>query len=238
MPATWFESISDIFFPPVCLICRKRIKSDLLSFPFCVSCSDKVSRVGCFCLRCKGTGLKKLPCSCESRRHLFHKLFGIAWYEGKWRELLHDFKYHSQQHLAQSIGRMLGELLVTAGGKPEFDMVTPVPLHPVREKERGYNQSSLLARRVGKELDIPFKNVISRNRNTLSQTTLSGQDRKVNMSGAFSYTGKTCVKGKKILIIDDIVTTGSTLKEAGRILAEAGAREVCGAVAAIQRKTG
>ncbi len=234
MPVTWMESVLDIFFPPVCLICRTHTGRDWNSYPFCASCREKLSPVGYFCLRCNSNGAEGLPCSCRGGMGAIKKLYGLAWYEGYWREILHNFKYRSKPQMAHSLGSFLGRSLASLDKWPRPDIVTSIPLHPLREKERGYNQSSLLASRAGKELDVPFKPLLSRILNTESQTSLSRKERKINVEGAFIFNGKTIITGKSVLLIDDIFTTGATMQETGRILLSAGAREVNAAVMAIQ----
>lgn len=237
MPATWMESLLDIFFPPTCLLCRTRIRPDEASFPFCSSCRPEVRPAGRYCLRCNSSGADKLPCHCRSGGLVPGRLYGLAWYEGAWRKVLHDLKYGGKPYLARNIGRLLGESLLNLEGWPTPDLVTAIPLFPGKERERGYNQAALLARRVGRELCVHYVPLLVRVRNTVSQTSLSRKERKENISGAFSCVEGGGLRGKRILVIDDIFTTGSTMGEAGRVLAAAGAGEVIAAVAAIQRRT-
>lgn len=238
MPATWLESFLDLFFPPTCLLCRVRISPGVESFPFCSSCLPEVKFAGRYCLKCNSSGVNRLPCHCSRDGSWPGRLFGLAWYEGAWRTLLLDLKYGGKPYLARNIGRLLGESLVDLEEWPAPELVTAIPLFPGRKRERGYNQAALLARRVGRELGVPYKPLLIRVRSTLPQTSLSRQERRENVRGAFSCIEGVRLQGKRVLLVDDIFTTGSTMGEASRALAKAGAGEIVGAVAAIQRKTG
>ncbi len=240
MPVSWIDGFWDIIFPPSCLLCQLRLSADekQQSTPFCERCASRVSPVGWFCLRCKSAGEKGLPCSCYVSRHGLQRLFSLAWYEGEWRKLLHRFKYYSQPQLATPLGRHLAAKLQQDSRWPSADFVSSIPLHPQRYKERGYNQSYLLARRVSSEMKISYAPLLQRVRSTVSQTSLSRRERFANMHGAFAISAKYekfNFKGSSILLIDDIYTTGSTLQEAARVLVGAGAREVNGAVMGLQR---
>lgn len=238
MTASWLESVLDLFFPPTCLLCRVRISPGAESFPFCSSCLPEVKFAGRYCLKCNSSGADGLPCRCRRDGLLPGRFFGLAWYEGAWRKLLLDLKYGGKSYLARSIGRLLGESLQGLGEWPAPELVTAIPLFPGKRRERGYNQAALLARRVGRELGVPYKPLLVRVRSTLPQSSLSRQERRENVRGAFSCIEGVRLRGERILLVDDIFTTGSTMGEASRVLKLAGAGEIVGAVAAIQRKTG
>jgi len=118
----------------------------------------------------------------------------------------------------------------TSGGSlavaPTIDWVVPVPLHPERQGERGYNQSELLAREVARLLRRPWHNFLHRVRPTLSQHGLSARDRRRNVQGAFMLADTRPVCGQRILLIDDILTSGTTADEAGCTLLQSGAATV------------
>jgi len=107
-----------------------------------------------------------------------------------------------------------------------FDLVTAVPLHRVRERERGYNQSELLGRALAFELGIPFAQPVLRHQNTRSQTNLSRQARLDNLSGAFALRRNADVAGKRIIVVDDVFTTGTTVNEVSHVLKAGGASRV------------
>jgi len=114
----------------------------------------------------------------------------------------------------------------------QFDVIVPVPLHPTRQRERGFNQASLLAELLSPRISIPCKRVLKRIRYTTTQTALDRAERMENLHNAFRLRKKADVRGLRVLLIDDVLTTGSTLSECARILKRAGAISVYAATAA------
>lgn len=161
-------------------------------------------------------------------------LFALG-FEGPVRALIHALKYEGRTSVAGDLGSMIAPCL--AGGiRRPVDAVVPIPLHRVRLRERGFNQSSLLAARlaahVGAPLDPTF---LARTRATLSQTGLSRSARMENVRGAFEVRRRT-LDGAHVLIVDDVVTSGATLAEARRALVNFGASRVtCAAAAGLAR---
>jgi ComF family protein len=149
------------------------------------------------------------------------------------RRLVHQFKYGHQQHLRHPIAKWLGETL----GDPRlrgrhFDAIVPVPLHPARERERGFNQAALLAELLSKRAGIPLRNALLRVRYTTTQTAYDRQERMENLKDAFCLRKNADVRGSRMLLVDDVLTTGSTLSECARVLRDGGALSVHAATAA------
>jgi ComF family protein len=141
--------------------------------------------------------------------------------------MIHSLKYRGVAELADPLARLLAQLLVRDFPGRRWDLVVPVPLHRVRQRERGYNQSALIAQRLAGMLGWPFDGrLIRRTRPTRSQTHLSRAERLVNVTGAFSCADPPRVRGLQVLLIDDVHTTGSTLNETAKALKEAGAAGV------------
>jgi len=142
-------------------------------------------------------------------------------------EAISRFKFGGVARLARPLGALLADY-----ADPEFpfsavDLIIPVPLHPRRLRERGFNQSLLLARQVGKRRSIPLNfTALHRTRQTQPQTQLSGAERRKNVRGAFEVRQAEVVGGKRILLVDDVFTTGATVQECASVLGEAGASEV------------
>ena len=142
------------------------------------------------------------------------------------QQLIHLLKYEHFTGVATILAQSLAEFIPL-----NFDLVTAVPLNPVRLKERGYNQSALLAQNLSQITRIPFDDtILKRVRNTPSQTKLSRSERQANVRDAFIAFGD--LEGKRILIVDDVVTTGSTLNECARVLKLAGASKITAAALA------
>lgn len=151
-----------------------------------------------------------------------HALAGIrvaAHYEGPLRKAIRALKFGGQRRLAGPLGDLLAEALRRA--EWPVDMLIPVPLHVARQRERGYNQAALLARRCAARVGAPVReDVLRRTRATAAQTRLSAAERRDNLSGAFAVTARgTAVMGRHIALLDDVTTTGSTLAAAAEALA-------------------
>jgi ComF family protein len=145
--------------------------------------------------------------------------------------MIHHLKYSGFIEIAE----MLGELMVLRIRReniPKDILLIPVPLYKSRESERGFNQSEIITKYISKKTNIPYKNGLLRNRSTLSQVLLSGTERRENLDGVFTCTDKRSIRGKNILLVDDVTTTYSTLNECAKELISAGAKKVYGLVVA------
>lgn len=151
----------------------------------------------------------------------------VAFFEdGAMRPAIHQFKYHNLRALGQDLAALM---LERAGHRlPPIDVIVPVPLHPARQRERGYNQSEIIARHLAAALHLPADSrTLQRSRNTASQAGLNGAARQQNVAGAF-----TCVSSalahKSVLLVDDVCTTGATLDACAFALKQGRARAVHG----------
>jgi ComF family protein len=165
--------------------------------------------------------------ACRRRAPAFAYARAALRYEDVAREALHAFKFGGHRALAAPLGDLLVEAVEgrLPAGIP--DLLVPVPLHPRRERERGFNQSRLLARRVGRAWGCPVRDdVLVRAVATPSQTTLDGAARRANVRRAFRVRRPELVAGRHVLLVDDILTTGATVSECARCLGEAGPRSV------------
>jgi ComF family protein len=143
------------------------------------------------------------------------------------RKAIHCFKYEDLHCLAGPLGALMASGWQTlAGNRVDIDLILPVPLHRARLRERGYNQAALLARELGNRIGVPVAgDLLVRTRATVPQVGLSAEERQANVQGAFqSVTG--VLVGKKVLLVDDVYTTGSTLESACAALRESGAVSV------------
>ncbi len=146
---------------------------------------------------------------------------------GEVRELLHRFKYNNERYLRRLLGAWLAEALDDDRlADVEPDVLVPVPLHPAREREREFNQAEELARWVTRLRGVPTANLLRRRRYTVTQTQFDRTRRMRNLRDAFEVRHNGSVADKHILLVDDILTTGSTLDECARVLVEAGAASV------------
>jgi len=150
-----------------------------------------------------------------------------AFHGGPLREAIHQFKYQDLRSLAGPLGRLMSvgwESL--APQEPTIDVIVPVPLHPARQRQRGYNQAALLAHEVGAHLQIPvIDSILIRRKATTPQVGLGIQERRANVQDAFCCSADG-LSGKQVMLIDDVCTTGSTLQSACAALKQAGTLSV------------
>ncbi|MFN7258944.1 MAG: ComF family protein [Cyclobacteriaceae bacterium] len=135
------------------------------------------------------------------------------------QHLLHELKYNNHPEIGVKLGSTYGKELAQAGFQNEFDVIVPIPLHPTRLRKRGYNQSAKFAEGLSNGLGIPWSESISvRKTTTSTQTKKSKQERWENVEGAFGIQSAEMIVGQRILLVDDVVTTGATLEACGQHL--------------------
>jgi len=150
----------------------------------------------------------------------------------RYRRLLHQLKYHGRKEAGMFLGRLIGSRLVESN-LPPIDMIVPVPLHPSRMRRRGFNQSEVIASGIAEILDKPVNSkVLRRVKNTATQTRKGRFERWKNVEGIFHCPDPGKVESKHILLVDDVVTTGSTLEAAGSALLNCGNVKISVATAA------
>ncbi len=160
----------------------------------------------------------------------FDTVYTFGSYEETLRELIHLFKYGKVRPLADPLGRLLARAIPP---EQRFDVIVPMPLHWRKRWSRGYNQSELLARFIARRRGVPMAKIVRRVKATAPQAGLSNSKRRLNMSGAFAMRKGANVKGLRVLLIDDVLTTGATASACAKVLKRAGAKHV--AVAAVAR---
>ena len=219
--------------PPRCVLCRGPGQPP--AFDLCVSCDAELPRVPRPCHRCGLPGLaanagmvRGERCArCQSIELPYQRCFAPWSYEFPVTRLVQALKYEG----ALANARVFGMRLAAAGGDAmepgsEATLIVPVPLHPGRLVERGFNQSREIARVVARSLDRPLvEPALRRVRETAHQVGLSREERLGNLRGAF-MANATIVAGKRVILVDDVVTTGSTAAEAATALVAAGATHV------------
>ncbi len=202
-----------------CAAKAPRIKS-----PFCYTCSEPFD----------GAITETFSCAnCAHRVLHFEAAVAVYRSRGVVRKLMHDFKYQHHLYLRHPVADWLVETLDDPRLKGRrFDRVIPVPLHPARKRERGFNQAELLAELFAARAGLPMKSDLERIRYTTTQTAFDRAERMENLRDAFRLRKKADVRGLRVLLIDDVLTTGSTLSECARVLRANGAISVHAATAA------
>lgn len=146
--------------------------------------------------------------------------------------LIDGLKYEGVREAVPLLGAMLAQALATQSFDPKEVQVVPVPLHPRRLRERGFNQAMLLAQDLAQRLNIPYENALKRRRETAQQAKLSRDERHRNVKDAFTVSLSAKIQKRNIMLVDDVITTGATMASAAGVLKSAGAKEVWAATAA------
>ncbi len=182
------------------------------------------------CVSCRTPFLNRFPldeqgrCAlCRSGLRGFDAVYCYGSYDGLLREWIHLYKYSRIKPLARPLGRLLAAAVPL---EEKFDAIVPVPLHWLRRWRRGFNQSEILARGLGRHLQVPVVFALRRTRSTQVQAGLSNTARRQNVAQAFRSRRRHSVAGKRILLVDDVMTTGSTAAACSRALKQAGAARV------------
>lgn len=216
-----------LLYPPRCLVC-----SALGDLRLCAVCTDQIAPVPIPQCGVCGHALapEGLCFNCSARPPMYNRARAMGAFDGILQTAIHHFKYHDRPQLAVPLGALLASYARAESvqlNDLRFDALLPVPMHSVRRRLRGYNQSERLARIVSAELGLPLMtNALLRTRPTRPQVGLTGEARRRNLHGAFAVRSLELVNGKTFLLIDDVATSGSSLHECAATLKLAGAKAV------------
>lgn len=213
-----YHFLMELLFPSKCVLCRQILKNGEIDL--CKSCR---------------TDAPEYP-NRKNKLQFLDSFAAVWYYEGNVRGSLLRYKFHNARSYSVSYGRILAMKLLRE--YPEgFDVLTWVPVSRLRKLRRGYDQVELLAAAVGKELGMPPVPTLKKIRNNRPQSRMKGAEaRRANVLGVYRIFDGVDVKGKRVLLLDDILTTGATAGECARVLLSAGAKEVHCAVVAAARK--
>lgn len=216
----------DLLFPPRCIFCHGYPDSGQHGLDICQSCRDSFIDPAECCLRCcyPLSGHESLCPACHDQVFSFRGTCALNVYEGNLKQAVHKYKYKGRRHFAPTLGRLVATQVKRCNW-PTLHEIVPVPLHPLRLKERGYDQAYLLAQVIGDDLGLPVRQVLVRTRPTPSQTRLGSINRWDNVKNAFAASPGLSVSGN-ILLVDDLLTTGATAHNAADALLSAGAVNV------------
>jgi ComF family protein len=226
------SGLLSLLFPPHCIICKQELEYDSREY-LCPKCLNDFKYLkGPFCTMCG----KPLPAEkqtfaktcrlCQKMPPEFDCGFSVCIYDGVLKECIHRFKYQKKTFLKSTFGKMVSGFIKENLKDKIFDCIVPVPLHPARKWERGFNQAELIAMEVRKLLDIPVKtNILKRKRWTQPQVILSKEQRRRNVKNAFY--AKNDNRTKNVILLDDVMTTGATLNECAKALKTSNIEYVC-----------
>ncbi len=219
------KAIGEFIAPPICDVCGRKTGDNNADYDFiCLGCMDSMP----FAPNPDEIYSKLIETFPNDSLHLSNAaaLISLSEDEG-YNNLIYNLKYHGIYKIGVELGRMLGRKLEILRFI-DFDYIVPVPIHHARVRERGYNQSFYIAMGVSQILGIKYSfNIIRRNRYTQTQTTLNAADRLINLTDSIEAGGNyTEIIGKRVLLVDDVLTTGSTLNTCAGTLVEIGAKRV------------
>jgi len=235
-----FHSLLNFIFPPFCASCHKKIlqqKSGLI----CEACWDSLERWEAQCCQRCGEQLQvspenQMPLLCPKCRipdWACADIRAIGPFKAPLADAIHLLKYSDRRSVVQKLSHYMEHSISGAEQYQAADLILSVPLHPARKRERVYNQAQLLAQALGKIMNKAYpENIISRARHTQTQTKLNKQQRLENVKDIFTVRKPELVKGKTVILIDDVLTTGATIGSCARTLLEAGASRVLALTAA------
>lgn len=204
------ECILDILFPPRCVFCQQILNSG--KYGICSECQSKLPWI---------TGREA-----EQKLEFISLCVSPLWYRGDVRESIHRYKFYDRNGYAETFGSLTAQC-VTDHLSGEYDLISWVPLSAKRLKKRGYDQAMLLAKVTAIKLNQTAVETLRKIRNTDAQSGIKDDSaRRANVLGAYEIVDPEFVAGKRILLVDDVVTTGATLSECARVLRTHGAKDV------------
>lgn len=203
-----WEKILDLLYPKQCIICGK-FNEDFI----CNKCYKQ---------------FEKQPIIQEYSDKNFKEHMYIFKYENTIRNLILDYKFNDKAYIYEFFTKIILKNKKICRKLKSYDIIIPVPIHKKREQERGYNQSSLIAKKIAKEIEnlIMIEDVLIKTKNNKKQSSLSMYERQENVKSVYKLQNKEKIYNKKIIIFDDIYTTGATANECAKVLKENGAKEI------------
>lgn len=224
--------IRGILFPVRCVSCDKVLDYNRITIGFCRKCFKKIRYAyEPVCKKCGkviNDSSKEYCLDCQNRTHFFIQSKGVYVYEGNIKKSMYRFKYSNRRCYRYTFSR---EIIKQQGRwikSLELDGIVPVPMYKKKKKIRGYNQAELIARQLSCDTGIPlYDDIVYRTRKTIPMKGLSDTQRQKNLKNAFNFSKKG-LQLKRVLVIDDIYTTGATLDSVAKVLQDAGVKEVYG----------
>lgn len=226
------KSLLDILFPPLCHVCKTFIP-DAGGLHVCPRCLDDMGTITSpLCTLCgipfaTENGSDHHCGDCITAPPPYDAARAAGVFNGPLKELIHRFKYDHKVHLRRPLGLYTARSLAAFAAECRADLILPVPLHKKRLAQRAFNQAVLLGEVLSQEWHISLdRNNLRRTRWTAPQVGLPAQDRARNVRGAFEVHNPEAIKGKRVILIDDVFTTGSTVAECARVIRGAGGAAV------------
>ena len=206
------EKLENLVFPTCCLICGKLTKEIL-----CKECKKEIYEKAIF----------KIERNRDAEKYFDEHIY-IFEYKDKIRNLILDYKFNDKSYLYKIFSKIIIKNEKICGILKKYDIIIPVPIHKNRKNERGYNQSELIAREISRKIpNLEYRNdVVEKIKNTLPQSSLTKKQRKENVQNVYKVINKEKIVNKKVIILDDIYTTGNTVNYIAKILKEKKVKEI------------
>ena len=209
-----FETAIVFLYPAECRVCEESI--GVTSVPYiCNNCWQDIQFLEPpWCDICGTPGVDGLCDACAISPPRYGKLRSIAFYQTTLQQAIHLFKFEKKRVLAQHLIQLINARMPTDCSMADYDFVLPIPIHKKRLRERGFNQATLLANGIVEAEGVPvLTDMLVRKRHTVAQSSLDREARQQNIIGAFGVCNPEVIRGKRLLIIDDVFTTGATIRE-------------------------
>ncbi len=228
---TYWEIALDILLPRACAHCREDLGRG--DGPLCRDCAAALPPPPePACVRCAGRrgGAAPFCADCAGRRFSCRLIRAAAAHRGPAAALVHAFKFRGSKPAARAAGRSMAAALTLRPELSGFDALAAVPVHPRRERERGYNQAELLAREIAAATGLPLLDVLERGRAAAPSWRLGRVERRAELAGAFvpRAGAAALIAGRRVLLVDDVTATGTTFEECATALRSAGAADAAG----------
>ena len=230
------DKILNWLYPPACIACKVMLPVNMGNFYICERCEPLFERAQLpFCKKC-GQKLESEDencASCFGKSFYFESNVSVFVYDELMRDLLHDMKFRNKKRIATGLGLLFAKYIEIPN---EDYILTWLPMHPKKQKERGFNQAEVMAKEIAKALGVTCRNIIRRVIDTPAQSGLHPKLRQENVKGVFEIIKGLSVQGASIVIIDDIFTTGASVNECAKVLKEGGAKKIYAKTLAISPK--
>jgi ComF family protein len=227
----FIQGLADLIFPPCCPACgRLLVEQERTSF--CGACYSDIRFIAQpLCRRCgipfPGAADDHLCGECIIADPPYVMARAVARYESVMLDAVHAFKYKGKIAIGEVLGKMMAEYEYPGFSIADYSLIVPLPLHPKRLRERGFNQAVVLGREISKRFGMPLDFWAVRRRIfTEPQVNLGKEQRAANVRGVFAVTDRKSVEGRRIVLVDDVFTTGSTVRECADVLMRHGAEQV------------
>ena len=210
-----FETAIVFLYSAECRVCKEFLRA-ATSVPYiCDNCWQHIQFLEPpWCDICGTPGSNRLCEACAISPPRYGKLRSIAFYQTPLQQAIHFFKFQKKEMLAKHLIQLLNAHIPPDCNIAEYDLILPVPIHKKRLRERGFNQTTLLANGIAKPVGVPvLTDILIRPRHTVPQSGLGGTARQQNIVGAFEVQKPEIINGKRLLVIDDVFTTGATIRE-------------------------